>query len=180
MRYILFLLFSFFSVLSLSQDKKTFSILSEKHPTLSSSLSDFKKNGVEKILKTDSISVQQLIDSAKSFLGTPHCMGGISHSCIDCSGLIYASFKCCGIDVPHSSQALARYGKIIIEPDSLIKGDLIFFVNTYSTSKFITHAGIYVGDLDFIHTSASRGVVISNLKSNYYKKHFIFGTRIFD
>ena len=142
-------------------------------------LNTFKQGGIEKKLSLESITPEQLIDTAKTYIGTPHCMGGISHDCIDCSGLLYASFKSFGVNVPHSSQEIARYGDIILDIDSLKTGDLIFFVGTYNTSKTITHAGIYIGDYEFIHTSASKGVMVSNLKSNYYEKHYIFSTRVF-
>ena len=156
----------------LLQQKSSDSVLVQK-------LKAFSQNGIELSLNLDSISPQQFIDTAKTYIGTPHCMGGISHSCIDCSGLLYASFKSLGINISRSSQDLARYGDIILEIDSLKTGDLIFFVNTYKTTKTITHSGIYIGDYQFIHTSSSRGVVISNIQGSYYLKHYIFSTRIF-
>jgi hypothetical protein len=142
-------------------------------------LKDFEKGGIEKTLPLTNVKINDLIDTAKSYLGTPHCMGGTSHQCIDCSGLLFVTFKSFAVAVPHNSQEIARYGKIIPFADSLKRGDLVFFVKTYNTSKVITHAGIYLGNGDFIHTSASHGVVISNLSSDYYKTHFIFGTRVF-
>ncbi len=142
-------------------------------------LESFKANGIEKNLSLDKVEIDAMIDTAKSYLGTPHCMGGITHKCIDCSGLLYVTFKAFDVDVPHNSQEMARYGKIIPNADSLKRGDLVFFVKTYNTSKVITHSGIYLGNDQFIHTSARNGVVISTLSSDYYKKHFIFGTRIF-
>jgi len=62
----------------------------------------------------------------------------------------------------------------------ILKGvNLIFFTNTYSTSKFITHIGICVGNGKFIHTSSSKGVSVSHLDSSkYWKDKFIFGTRV--
>ena len=140
----------------------------------------FEKQGIEKHLKTNSASADALIDTAMTYLGTPHCMGGLTHNCIDCSGLLYISFKKTGVKVPHNSEDLARYGKIIPYIDSLKRGDLVFFVNTYPTQKLITHSGIYLDSCKFIHTSSTRGVVISDLQDKYYKEHFIFGTRIFN
>ncbi len=142
-------------------------------------LKNFRREGIERHLDLHGLTPNQLIDTAKTFLGTPHCMGGTTHRCIDCSGLLYASFRKFGIIVPHSSQGIARYGRIIVDMDSLSPGDLVFFVGTYNTSKLITHSGIYLGDYQFIHTSYRRGVIVSDLRSDYYKKHFIFGTRIF-
>lgn len=170
-------------LLSFSQNDDNFSILlSQKSDdaNLVSKLEAFRDAGIEKDLILDDVTIQQIIDTALSYKGTPHCMGGVTHNCIDCSGLLYVTFKNNGVSIPHNSQDIARYGSIILDQDSLKKGDLVFFVKTYSTSKVITHSGIYLGDGDFIHTSSSRGVVISNLSSSYYQEHYIFGTRIFE
>jgi len=146
---------------------------------VASKLETFKNQGIEKEMTLDHLTPDSLISYAKTYIGTPHCMGGTSYKCIDCSGLLYVVFKHFGVDIPHNSDDLAHYGKIIINPDSLQAGDLVFFIKTYNTSKFITHSGIYLGNGEFIHTSASRGVVISNLNYKYYQEHYIFGTRVF-
>jgi len=165
-----------------SAQSSNFSVLLKQKSSdteLVNKLKIFEQGGIEKSLELGSVTSTQIIDTAKSYIGTPHCMGGITHKCIDCSGLLYATFKSVGINIPHSSQEIARYGEIILNMDSLQAGDLVFFVKTYNTSKVITHAGIYLDNDKFIHTSASHGVVISNLKSNYYTEHYIYGTRIF-
>ena len=82
-------------------------------------------------------------------------------------------------NIPRTAQDFARYGTIILDLNNLKRGDLVFFTNTYSTSKFITHAGICLGNGEFIHTSSSKGVIISKLNDPYYwKKKFVYGTRI--
>ena len=56
----------------------------------------------------------------------------------------------------------------------LKKGDLVFFsIN----SSLVNHVGIYLEDGKFIHASR-KGVVISNLNENYYKKHYQTAGRI--
>ena len=51
--------------------------------------------------------------------------------------------------------------------------------NTYRTSKLVTHAGICIGNGEFIHTSSIKGVMISKINDPYYwRKYFLFGTRI--
>ncbi|MGL5273557.1 MAG: NlpC/P60 family protein, partial [Phocaeicola sp.] len=43
--------------------------------------------------------------------------------------------------------------------------------------KQATHVGVYLKNSLFIHTSTSRGVMLSNLNEPYYKKHWLSGGR---
>ncbi len=139
----------------------------------------FEKNGIEKKINSSNFTANDIISTAKSFIGTPHCMGGSTKKCMDCSGLILRTYKTFGIDLPHNSQEQARYGKPIFNKTKLQKGDFVFFTNTYKTSAFITHSGIYLGDGTFIHTSTKIGVTITQLDTIYWKDRFVFGTRVF-
>lgn len=120
----------------------------------------------------------EIIEAAGKFLGVPHCMGGTTMKCIDCSGLVLIAFGSKGIILPHSAQEQSRYGTMIKDKDSLIKGDLVFFKGSYKTNKFITHSGIYTGDNSFIHTSSGNGVTITSLDDSWWIKKFVFGKRI--
>ncbi|GAO31314.1 cell wall lytic activity [Geofilum rubicundum JCM 15548] len=59
------------------------------------------------------------------------------------------------------------------------RGDLVFFIRSYKTSKYITHSGIYLGNNEFIHASSSQGVTTTSLSNSWWSERFIFGTRIF-
>ena len=120
-----------------------------------SALLQFEEGGIEKSINSkENLSADNLITSAKYFLNTPHCMGGTTKKCIECSGLLWAVFNQNGAVIPHSSLDQARFGKVISEIESLQEGDLVFFYGTYDTPKLITHSGIYLGDGTFIHTSS--------------------------
>ncbi|WP_462317498.1 C40 family peptidase [Marinilabilia sp.] len=143
-------------------------------------LNRFLEGGYGKNLNMGHVSGQDLIATAKKYMGVPHQMGGSSSRGMDCSGLLMRVFAIHGISLPHNSEEQARYGDIIESKRQLKKGDLVFFVNTYRTKRFITHSGIYVGDNRFIHTSSSKGVTITSLDNVWWRDKFIFGTRIFN
>ncbi|HUX58176.1 MAG TPA: C40 family peptidase [Bacteroidales bacterium] len=143
-------------------------------------LKDFMVAGTEKRINTNNTSANEIIKTAQQYLGVPHCMGGTTMKCIDCSGLLVAVFAKYGIHLPHNSEEQARYGKKITGMNELLRGDLVFFIRSYKTHRFITHSGIYVGNNKFIHTSSKKGVTITSLDDPWWSEKFIFGTRVFD
>ena len=136
-------------------------------------------SGTGKSVDVKNATPDEIIKTARQYIGTPHCMGGTSKKCIDCSGLLLVVFAKYGIHLPHNSQEQARFGKKISRKDDLRKGDLVFFKNSYKTNNYITHAGIYVGDNKMIHASANDGVTITSLDDKYWHPKFVFGTRVF-
>jgi lipoprotein Spr len=91
-------------------------------------LKEFLDGGTGKILNTRNTIPDEIIKTARQYLGVPHCMGGTTMKCIDCSGLLFAVFARNDIHLPHNSEEQARYGKIISGMDQLKKGDLVFFI----------------------------------------------------
>jgi len=145
-----------------------------------SKFSTFKRGGLEKPFSVSKSKCDAIIETAKSFLGTPYSSGGTTKSGIDCSGLVFTAFNThCSKNLPRVAQDMARCGTVISNLSDLKKGDLVFFTGTYNTSKFITHVGVYLGKNNFIHTSSSKGVSIASIKeSSYWESKFVYGTRI--
>ncbi len=143
-------------------------------------LKDFMDEDTEKAINTQNTTADEIINTAQKYLGVPHCMGGTTSKCMDCSGLLVAVFASHGIRLPHNSEEQARYGELITGTDDLKKGDLVFFIRSYETKNFITHSGIYIGNNKFIHTSSKNGVTITSLTDPWWKEKFIFGTRVFE
>jgi murein DD-endopeptidase / murein LD-carboxypeptidase len=137
----------------------------------------FKKNGIERMVDTSQYDKDSLIELSKTYIGVPYRMGGLSKKGIDCSGLMMVIHKKFGVVLPHSAHEQARYGIIVPLKEALKKGDLIFFHASYHSPNFITHAGVYLGDGTFIHTSRSSGVVISSINDSYWSSLYLFGTR---
>jgi cell wall-associated NlpC family hydrolase len=142
-------------------------------------LQAFLNSGTQRSLSTGRKKPNQIIRTAEKYLGTPHCMGGITKKCMDCSGLTYASFSEHNITLPRRSQDQARYGRIIINTRDLRRGDLVFFTRSYNTTDYITHVGIYLGNNQFIHASTSAGVTVTKMDNTWWRTRFVFGTRVF-
>jgi cell wall-associated NlpC family hydrolase len=74
---------------------------------------------------------------------------------------------------------MASYG-VKINTENAQKGDLIFFKTR--GGRQINHVGMVVevvdGDIKFIHSSTSGGVIISSIKERYYDKNFVQINRI--
>ena len=131
--------------------------------------------------KAKARKVDQVIQSARSYTGTPYKWGGTSRSGMDCSGLLINSYSSINYQIPRTSEEQSKIGKKV-KINDVERGDLVFFA-TGKKRKRVTHVGMvtetYMGDkVMFIHASTSKGVVESNLYSNYYKKRFRFARRI--
>ncbi|MEI3125524.1 MAG: NlpC/P60 family protein [Odoribacter splanchnicus] len=55
---------------------------------------------------------------------------------------------------------------------------ILVFFNTSRKRKGINHVGLFLKNGYFIHASTSRGVIISNLKEDYYRKTWKQGGRV--
>ena len=125
-------------------------------------------------MKADVASIEnpKLYILLDEWIGVPYKYAGSSKSGTDCSGLvksIYAQFT--SKPLPRSS---AELSKVInpVKTDKLREGDLVFF--NYD-AKSNSHVGIYLQNGFFVHASSMKGVIISDLKSDYYKGRFSKG-----
>ena len=113
-----------------------------------------------------------VMSSVKSYLGTPYKYGGMSRKGIYCSALLHVSFNTGGISLPRTAKDQSKFGKNV-SWRGLKRGDLVFFKFRQKGEKWWHSGVITVAEKDkirFIHASSSRGVVESNLLSDYYKK----------
>lgn len=125
--------------------------------------------------------VDAIISTALDYAGTRYKFGGTTKKGMDCSGLLYVAFQTHDVDIPRVSHEMADHGKRI-KVSKVQKGDLLFFKTTRKGRR-INHVGLVVevkpGDVRFIHSTTSRGVIVSSLKEGYWNYSFVKATRVF-
>ena len=117
---------------------------------------------------------QRLRKEIRSWLGTPHRMGGMSQRGIDCSGLVVILYDdLFDMRLPRTTRALMRTGRRV-DRNKLAAGDLVFFK---PATKY-HHVGIYLGHGEFVHTSTTRGVMISRIDDDFWHRCYLAGRRL--
>ncbi|MEG1617468.1 MAG: NlpC/P60 family protein [Bacteroidales bacterium] len=112
---------------------------------------------------------QPFFVSASDWLGVPYRTGGTTKRGADCSGFVFAFYRdVFQMKLSRNSSEMFDQNCVRIRRKKMEPGDLVFF-NTGRGRK-IDHVGIYLKDNKFIHTSSSRGVMVSDLNDPYFKK----------
>ena len=125
-------------------------------------------------------NIATVIQTARSYTGTPYRWGGTSRVGMDCSGLLCTSFESINVKLPRTSEEQSRFGKTV-RVKELKEGDLVFF-GASKNSREVTHVGMVTEvissqEIRFIHASTSLGVIENNLFSDHYQKIFIKAVR---
>ena len=113
---------------------------------------DLPNPGAEEILRT-----------ARNFLGIPYLWGGTSVKGMDCSGFTKTSYFLNGIVLPRDASQQALVGEkldinvadtvdIAKSLKTLKAGDLLFFAANKLTRR-VTHTAIYIGNGEFIQAA---------------------------
>ena len=128
----------------------------------------------------ETTKADEIINTALTFSGVRYKYGGTSRKGMDCSGLLYVSFSEHEVEIPRVSHEMAGEGKRI-GLEKVRKGDLLFF-KTSRKGKRINHVGLVVSveddDIKFIHSTSSRGVIVSSLREGFWNLSFVKATRV--
>lgn len=121
-----------------------------------------------------------ILSEGLSLIGTRYRYGGSSiKTGFDCSGFIGYLFKEeAGMQLPRSTREMINMDAPLVARDELEPGDVIFF-STRGRGR-VSHAGIYLGDDQFIHSSSSRsgGVRVDSIGSGYWKRNYLEAKRL--
>ena len=115
-----------------------------------------------------------LLATASRLVGIRYRWGGMGPSGFDCSGFIGYVLRAVGVSMPRTTYAMWAEGRPVPR-DQLKVGDIVFF-NT--TRPGPSHAGIYVGNNQFIHSSSGFGrVTVTSMDYRYYKPRYLGARR---
>ena len=130
---------------------------------------------VQRVDLSDTHKVEQILNQQyEDWRHVQHRLGGISKNGIDCSGLVYQTYRTkLGVDMPRSTEYQAKVG-LTIQKSQLRAGDMVFF----KTGIFTRHVGMYIDEGNFLHVSSSKGVLISSLENPYWSSTYWKAQRV--
>jgi len=97
------------------------------------------------------VTGDEVVASARRFIGTPYRLGGANPRAFDCSGFVQYVFALHGVSLPRTAHEQAAVGEAPVGGDSLEAGDLLFFWGGHGAQ----HIAIYVGGDSIIHASST-------------------------
>lgn len=115
-----------------------------------------------------------LLASALRHMGVRYVWGGMSPRGFDCSGLIGYVMRSVGIMLPRTAAEMYVVGRPVPREDLRV-GDIVFFETTRPGPS---HAGIFIGNNQFIHASSGfRRVTVTSMDYPYYKPRYLGARR---
>lgn len=140
------------------------------HVYLGEQIDTNKKKGKEK--KEKNLG-EKIAEESYSWIGTPYGYGRSEKGvATDCSGLVIVVYEqIAKIKLPRNSAQQADFCDNLKEKD-IKPGDLVFFA-TGKDKKKVSHVGVMIDRNKFVHASASKGVILSEMTTPYYQRTFI-------
>ncbi|HTP35877.1 MAG TPA: NlpC/P60 family protein [Candidatus Acidoferrales bacterium] len=124
------------------------------------------------------MSIPEMLEFSKRFMGLPYTWGGTSSYGYDCSGFSQMLGRRRGLNMPRDAQPQADWsGVFAVDPKDLQPGDLLYFGGS---DKKITHTGIYLGGGKFINATTYQTpmVRIDDLNDPHWTKLLVAARRV--
>ena len=149
---------------------------SRKNVSSTKTNSDLKnKYALQLNVQAKEIKNEKLYLFIDDWYGTPYKYGGLDKNGVDCSGFVSALYnKVYNKQVPRSTSDLYA-ACISINRNDLQEGDLVSFKIDQGKPS---HVGLYLMNNKFVHASTKKGIMISDLEEDYFKKYYFCGARI--
>ena len=164
-------LFVLLAITFTSLDAQAQQLASRKHGSVLEQLEQISRSSI----------VDQVINYAYRFRGTPYRYGSSSPRGFDCSGFTSYVFKRFGIHLDRSSRGQISDG-VRIKKNDLQPGDLVFFQGR-SGRGGVGHVGIVTrvnedNTFHFIHSACHSGVTESKNTESYYSRRYVGACRV--
>ncbi|MBD0403628.1 C40 family peptidase [Flammeovirga sp. EKP202] len=144
---------------------------------------------LEEWTNTRKLTQQNLLATAKTFMGVPYSWGGNSYKGVDCSGFTSSVYGMNGMQIPRDASlqvlegteidTLGHYSKLEV-------GDLLFFGRkaTEDKTERVVHVGMWIGNGQFIHSQGNVHISSFDKTSPFYDEfnlnRFLRVKRIFE
>jgi probable lipoprotein NlpC len=108
--------------------------------------------------------------------GVPYKWGGNNQTGVDCSGLVCQLYKAVyGVEIKRTVAAQKEDSNNFRRKKKFREGDLVYFKIQGDDAD---HVGIYLKNGYFVHSSKSKGVMISSLNDSFWQKVYNRGGKV--
>lgn len=119
---------------------------------------------------------ERIVRTAERYIGVRYKYGGTSLFGFDCSGFVRYVYQKHGIELPRGSKEQYESGRKLSIGEAQ-PGDLVFFS---IEGPGISHVGIYLGGMRFIHSPGTgKKISYAAIDSNYWKGRFVAAAAYF-
>jgi cell wall-associated NlpC family hydrolase len=136
------------------------------------------QSGDVSLAPQEKMTIAELTEWGRRFIGLPYLWGGVSTYGYDCSGFIQMLFRRLGHSLPRDAGPQANWdGFKPVEKADLAPGDMLYFG---ASLERVSHTGMYIGNGQFINATAYQRpmVQICNLNDEHWTGLFVAARRI--
>lgn len=123
------------------------------------------------------LTMQQMLQLSRKFLGVPYLWGGTSTYGVDCSGFVQMLYKQMGVILPRDNIPQSNWpGFTRVSKQNLRPGDVLFF----GWNNQISHEAVYLGHNKFINSTPYKVPIvhISDLNDPHWREIYITARRL--